>query len=70
VPPLFNGTIAAIVNPCDGSGMTNPTISISFTDSIDLTITSQIFCGIKGFEYGKKGLCFMGDCDGAFCSIH
>ncbi|MBD3243360.1 MAG: hypothetical protein GF331_22410 [Chitinivibrionales bacterium] len=53
--PLFQGDLATIVNPFDGSFVVLPTLSYSLTQTIDLLAGGQLFFGRDGTEFGNIG---------------
>jgi hypothetical protein len=55
ITPLIQGDISSIVNPFDGSFFIGPSITFSLTDNIGLLLTSQIFSGGSGTEFGGYG---------------
>jgi len=55
ITPLINGDISVIANPNDGSMFLGPNVSFSLSDNITLLLTSQIFLGDDGTEFGDYG---------------
>ena len=55
ITPLIQGDVSGIINPYDGSFFVGPSVTFSLTDNIGLLITSQIFAGSSGTEFGDYG---------------
>jgi len=53
--PLFNGSFASIINPCDGSLFAGPTFIYSLSTNLELMLNGQLFFGRSGTEYGDFG---------------
>ena len=53
--PLFNGSFASIINPCDGSLYAGPTFIYSLSTNLELMFNGQLFFGRSGTEYGDFG---------------
>ncbi|MCB2221807.1 MAG: hypothetical protein KQI35_15540 [Bacteroidetes bacterium] len=55
ITPLIQADLSGIVNPYDGSFFIGPSVTFSLTDNIGLLLTSQIFAGETGTEFGGYG---------------
>jgi hypothetical protein len=64
--PLLTGNFSAIINPCDGSSYLGPAIIWSLGNNLELMLTSQLFAGKKGTEYGELGKAMFGRLKWAF----
>jgi hypothetical protein len=53
--PLVHGSLAAILNPLDGSYFFGPSFTISMLDNLELMLMGQFFEGKTGTEYGDIG---------------
>lgn len=56
--PLLSADFSAIVNPFDGSWYSGPALTYSLAQNIDAMLSSQLFFGDKGTEYGDVGQLF------------
>lgn len=55
ITPLVSSSVAAIINPNDGSMFVNPTTEFSISESVYLLISGQFFIGNKFTEWGDFG---------------
>ncbi len=55
ITPLFNASLSTIVNPSDHSYYLNPSLSYSLSENIVLMLTTQLFFGQDGSEFGDIG---------------
>ncbi len=53
--PLLSADVATIYNPYDGSWFTGPSVTYSLAQNVDAMLSSQLFFGDKGTEYGDVG---------------
>ena len=60
ITPLFSGNFSGIVNPSDGSMYLGPTFTYSIASNIELMLTSQLFFGKSGSEFGDIGQLIFG----------
>lgn len=58
--PLTNLSVAAMVNPSDGSTYMGPTATVSLHDNLELMLTAQLLLGETGSEYGQLGNTYAG----------
>ena len=59
ITPLIRADFSGIYNPGDKSGYLGPAIDFSLTENISFNITSQLFLGSKGSEFGDYGSMFF-----------
>ncbi len=55
ITPLFNSTLAAILNPSDGSMLLSPTLEFSLNEDVYLLTSGQFFLGADFTEWGDYG---------------
>ena len=55
ITPLFSGSFSGIVNPSDGSFYVGPAFTYSLLNNLELMLTSQLFFGDSGTEFGDIG---------------
>ena len=55
ITPLFSGSFSGIVNPSDGSFYVGPAFTYSLLNNLELMLTSQLFFGDAGTEFGDIG---------------
>ncbi|MCK3684182.1 hypothetical protein [Maribellus sp. YY47] len=55
ITPLFSGTIAGMLNPCDGSSYIGPSLTYSIGNNWEVMLNGQLFFGREGTEYGDYG---------------
>ena len=60
VTPLFTASFSTIVNPSDHSYYLNPSFSYSLSENIELMLTTQLFFGKNGSEFGDIGQVVFG----------
>ncbi|SHE75828.1 hypothetical protein SAMN05444274_102307 [Mariniphaga anaerophila] len=64
--PLFSGGFAGMLNPFDGSSFMSPSLTYSLGNNLELMLTSQLFLGKEGTEYGELGKALYGRLKWAF----
>lgn len=55
ITPLLNSSIAAILNPSDGSMLLSPTLEFSLNEDVYLLTSGQFFLGADFTEWGNYG---------------
>lgn len=55
ITPLLSGSFSGIVNPSDGSFYVGPAFTYSLLNNLELMLTSQLFFGDSGTEFGDIG---------------
>ena len=53
ITPLISSSVAAILNPSDGSLFVSPTIEFSINEDVYLLISGQFFLGDDFTEWGN-----------------
>jgi hypothetical protein len=55
ITPLLSGSFSGIINPSDGSFYVGPAFAYSVLNNLELMLTSQLFFGDSGTEFGDIG---------------
>jgi hypothetical protein len=55
VNPIFNASLAGMLNPSDGSAYVGPTGTVSLQNNLELMLTAQLLLGKPNSEYGGIG---------------
>lgn len=53
--PILIGTISGIFNPMDGSLFVGPSLALSLSNNLALSLMGQVFIGDEGTEFGGYG---------------